>query len=844
MKQFLLLRRILIPCLFSLFIFILACTKDNNTNPNNQNVVSGVIKDEQDNPVPNATIEAINSGAAIQGLLAKDTTDEDGKFTLSGLPDNLNSIDLKISHEDFKTYQAKAATIIGKNDKKNFPVKILHEDSCCGKINLTVLKMSDSTPVNDAEVRLNRKDTLIRKSYTNSEGKLSFEFVCPGSYWFRIAKEGFKVIEQEFELKGCDTLNFTFYLIGADQQDSCCNGAIFFNVKDSTTGLPIPNVTLNLWKGSIKLGTYQTNGDGNYNFTKICQGEYQISLSKDGYVSQEFNFTMGCNDTVHFNKLMIPKDSCCNGKIKVIPKDKDTQEPLNGATVKLLKNGTLLSTKTVENGYALFGDLCDGIYRLSITKDGYNGIEFSDTLGCNGTQEVVKMMEKKQDSCCKGAIFFNVKDSTTGKPISNVTLNLWKGSTKLGTYQTNGDGNYNFTLICQGEYQISFSKDGYVSQEFNFTMGCNDSVHFNKLMVPTDTCCNGKIKVIPKDKDSQEPLNGATVKLLKNGTLLSTKTVENGYAIFEKLCDGIYRLSITKDGYNGVEFSDTLGCNGTQEVVKLMEKKQDSCCKGAIFFNVKDSTTGQPIPNVTLNLWKGSTKLGTYQTNGDGNYTFTLICQGEYQISFSKDGYVSQEFNFTMGCNDTVHFNKLMVPTDTCCNGKIKVIPKDKDSQEALNGATVKLLKNGTLLSTKTVENGYAIFEKLCDGIYRLNITKDGYNGVEFSDTLGCNQTQELVEEMQKKQSDTCCTAILKLKIIDNDTEQPISGAAMKVYIGDNLIKDATSNDEGWATVDGLCYPSTYNVKIMKDGYQTKVLDGITFPGCNLKSDTVRLIKQ
>ncbi|MBI5326184.1 MAG: hypothetical protein HZB41_13095 [Ignavibacteriae bacterium] len=928
--------RILLPILFLSFVFILACTKDNNTNPNDTNVIAGVIKDEQDNGVPNAIVEAINNGAAIQDLLSSDTTDEDGKFQLNNMPDDISKIDLKISHEDFKTMQAKASGFVGNHDRKDVPIRLLHDDSCCGQVTIRTFKHLDSSSLGGVEVRLNRGDKLIRKAYTNDQGILVFEHVCPGNYWLRLAKEGFKVIEKEFELNDCDTLDFSYFLLGHDENDSCCNGVINLTVLDSATQQPVNEATVRLWKGDHKLSEYKTNDVGMVKFRGICEGDYRLILNKYKYYEQVFELHMDCDDTLDLPRYLKPTDdSCCHGILKIYPTDKSDGQPLNGALVKLWKEGQVMAEKKSENGVAEFTVLCEGAYGLDIFFEGYQHIEFAAEIGCNETKEITKQMQSKAslDSCCRGVIEITVIDSAMNTPLPQVIVRLWKGDQKISEYKTNEDGKVIFREICEAEYGVSIHKEGWLTPEFSFKMNCNDTMRFERKMVPHTEPCQSQIKIYVKDKKNEQPLNGATVKMWKGDDFKGQKTVENGFVLFNELCAGRYVFDITKDGYSHNEFVVEISGNEIKEFTKFLESEHDSCCNGTIYFNAKDSATGLPINNLSVSLWKGNQKLSLYKTNEDGTVIFRFICEGEYKISYGNDYYKEGNFAFQMGCDDTVHFNKLLVMRDTCCRGIIKIMPKDKDNneplngaivklwhngtllyqktvdggfakfvelcegtyhltiskdhyvgdefditmtcnhvfeetrllqreqgqdsccqgqfhvfpkdkdtQDPLNGATVKIWKNGQLIGTKTVENGVAKFFELCEGNYVMDIIKEGYQHSEFEIELGCNQTKEVVKELQHNSADTCCTAVFKLKVIDNATELPIEGATVKVFLGDNLKKEGTTNAEGWVIFEGLCHPSTYNVHITKDGYQTKGFDGLYFPECAMKQETVRLV--
>ncbi|MGA2295955.1 MAG: carboxypeptidase regulatory-like domain-containing protein [FCB group bacterium] len=852
-------RRFIIPALFTLMLIAVAC-KENPTTPTNANTITGVLKDEQNNGVPNAILQVNSGTAAVAAKLSTDTTDEDGNYTLSGLPEDISTLDVTINHPDFKPVTSNLKKLTG-TAKTNCLIKVLHLDSCCGRIEITVYKQADSTPVYNAEFRLKRGTVLIRKAYTNESGKLVFEHVCLGDYNYRIAKDGLKVIEGSLNVPSCDSnaaYRNSFYM-ATNLADSCCNGQITFTAKDSVTNSPIANMDVKLWKGNQLLSDYKTGDNGQIIFTHICPGDYQISASNDHYKGIEFTFSMTCNDTVSYTKYFVLRsnsDSCCNGIIKVIPKDKNSGAILNGATVNLYQGDKLLQTKTVENGYALFNHICTGDYSLDILMAHYKHLEFAISMTCNDTLETTKSLEPEvnSDSCCHGQITFNVADSTTGNPLGQVLVKLYKSGTFLCQYTTGDKGQIIFTNICPGNYKITGDKDGYKELAFEFTMGCNDNQTFNKKMLKiqsADTCCKGVITFNVTDSTTGKPLSHVTVDLWKGNTKLSEYiTGDLGTVNFKQICEGEYKISASKDGYHAIDFTFTMGCNDNKTFNKAMlsSGNNDSCCNGVITFNVKDSTTGNPLGQVLVKLYKSGTFLCQYTTGDNGQIIFNHICPGNYKILGDKDGYKELAFEFTMGCNDNQTFNKVMAKnqnsSDSCCNGQYKIIPRDKSTNEVLNGAVVKIYQGDKLLATETVENGYALFTKLCKGSYNFDITYTHYTHIDFTDALECNQSKELTEYMQKEGGvDTCYTAELDLKIMKDGSDLVIPDAKVDIYLHDQLIQTVYSNNEGWAKALNLMAPATYAVHISKDGYVTKIVN-FTYTGCNTISETVKITKQ
>lgn len=995
-----------------------SCNDSTNTPTETKTEITGIISDEQENPVPNAVIEAYSAVTKSKSAKAQseetviytDTTDEDGNYTLRNLPEDLTMVEVRISHPDFKQFHDLIKNIMKNINNGKHPVLILHNDDCCGKMQLTVKDKTSGVPLKDVEIRLNRGKEIIRKAKTNADGYLEYTNICINSYWIRVAREGYKVIEQEINIENCDdpyqitlemtalgnepcckgiikvsaldadtkeiikgakvvlwsggkiiatkytesefaeftnlceglygvdisrdgykhiefnaelgcdeTLSFTQELLKND----CCLGVVNLLILDEKLQL-VEGVKVKLWSGSTVIREGFTDLEGGIAFDKICEGKYQISFMKDGFKGQEFNFEIGCNQTVDFTKTILKlDDDCCKGIIKVFPKDYESGEPLNGAKVILWKDGKAFRDRTVDGGVAGFDGLCQGVYVISIEKEGYNPLEFKVELGCNKTLEFEKKLIQKNEDCCKGIIKIYPKDNTSGEPLNGATVNLWKDGKLFRTTKViNGmagfdglcEGRYGvdviaeghkaiefvvelgcnetkefekklvladecckgvikvivrddktgelmkygvvklwqggkvikevkiseglaiFENLCEGKYGINISAEGYKGAEASVELGCNATKEIEKRLILSDDCCKGVIKVFPKDEQSGESLNGASVKLYKDGKLLETAKVVNGVAAFDGLCEGKYLVVVTAEGYKSIEFEIELGCNKTMEFVKKLAKN-DECCKGVIKVYPKDNDSNEPINGATVKLWKDG-KLFKEGKVVNGVAVFENLCEGRYEISIIAEGYKGIEFVQELGCNKTVEIVKKLLKNDECCKGKIKIYPKDNDTNEPLNGATVRLWKDGKLFKEAKVVNGVAIFENMCEGKYGVDVIAEGHKAIEFSVELGCNKVIELEKKLLKNED--CCKGIVKVFPKDFDTNLPLNGATVKIYLGGKLLETLTVV-EGKVIFDGLCQ-GNYVIVISKDGYDT--IEYQFELGCNKTLEQVKTLKK
>lgn len=737
---------------------IFSCSDTTNQTANDESNFSGILLDEQDIPIPNAIINIVKvsdgktSVLVQEQVIAVDTTDEDGNFEFKNLPTPLGSLKLRIIHQDFKIFEDYLLALFEKHPNRKLRLKLQHNDDCCGKIIIHTLG-PDSSSLGNVEVRLNKNREVVRKTKSNENGLVVFERVCSGSYWFRIAKDGFQVIEKEFNLQNCDTLEFTF-ILKRKEVDTCCRGVIGVEVKNQN-GEVLNGAIVKLRKNGSLLTTLTVNENKSVFFRELCPGTYSLLILKEGYKPIERNVTLECNDSV-FISAQMEIDTCCNSVLRVIIKNAEGQ-PISQAKVTIWKSGSKLGYYlTNDSGLVIFRELCKGTYAFDVQKEGYKSIEFSVEIGCSEEKEITKVLQRaEQDSCCNGVIKIFVKNSEE-QPIAQAIVSIWKDGKKLAYYSTNNDGYVVFRQLCPGKYSFDIKREGYKPIEFSIEIGCNEEKVITKILqkVETDSCCNGVAIIRVKDKSSESNINGAVVKLWKNGQIVNKGTTSEGLVVFKNICPGEYGISIQKDSYKVLEFALKFECNDTIEVTKFLESElKDTCCKGRVILYVKDSTSGNALGNVEVKLWKGNQKLAVQVTN----------------------------------------------------------------------------------------ESGKVVFENLCQGNYQFSITRSGYKGLEFNFELGCNETKEFVKYLARTK-DTCCTARLKLKVIDDSTGNPIIGARVWVRTEGVTVAERSTNSEGWAVVENLCAPKTYSIRVSAEGYQVSEFT-ITFQECNTIQETVRLRK-
>jgi hypothetical protein len=539
--------------LFGIFIFY-SCTNGPN-NPADEKTISGVLVDEQNHPVPYAIIDVYSTTTAISSDIAKDTSDEDGNYLIANLPDDISKLQVRITHQDFKTYEDNLSNF---KSKSKSPVILCHDDTCQGVINIFTWNKSDSTALSDVEIRMFRSGTLIRKALTEN-GKLTFTNVCPGKYIVRLYKPGFRLMYDSIDVNSADTMSFHFFMT---QVDSCCHGLIGVTVKDSASGNIIEGANVIVWNGSIQIGSKNTDNNGFVQFTDICEGDYVVRIAKDGYNLLYINpLHMKCNDTNISTQYLVKKiapDTCCTAVIEATVIDSLDSSPIEGATVYIFKTGgqTIQGT-TDKDGKFTATNLCaPATYTVKASKDGYlyKYVNVSYTACETKSVQIAIIKKADADSCCHGKFEVTVKDSANGDVLPSTLVHLYLGSTKAGTGYTDNNGYISFSNICPGDYTLRMQKDLYNLKYVNIHMNCNDTnistQYLSKKVVP-DTCCTAVIDVTVLDSADNTPIEGATVYIFKSGgqTIQGTTDADGKFTATNLCAPASYTVKAMKDGY-------------------------------------------------------------------------------------------------------------------------------------------------------------------------------------------------------------------------------------------------------------------------------------------------------
>ena len=317
--------------------------------------------------------------------------------------------------------------------------------------------------------------------------------------------------------------------------------------------------------------------------------------------------------------------------------------------------------------------------------------------------------------------------SIEGMGVDGVSVSLSNGASTA----TAGGGNYRFDNVEQGSYTITIS--GFPADaSFDATSapasigdtGGTVTVDFRGTYIRT-AAIMGTVTV------ENMGLGGVTVRLSGMGDAQMTTDDSGGYK-FDGLRAGTYSVEISGFEAGEVSFSSTSGA-ATVGVGETKVVTFDGTYVRTAGVQGQVSVDGEGLEGVTVTL-KGDDVDRTEITNAAGQYAFSMLKSGTYQVGIINPDPEDYEFETTSktatiatGETANVPFEGTLLRTAGIA-GRVSL-----DDGMGLDGVTVTLA--GAAEATATTSNGgqYA-FAGLAAGTYVLSISNPDANAYNFAD--------------------------------------------------------------------------------------------------------------
>jgi len=576
---------------------------------------------------------------------------------------------------------------------------------------------------------------------------------------------------------------------GLGQTDSSNPGLSGVTVSlETTSGGSVTNAS----GGTVSSTT--TNSSGNYSFTNLNPGTYQVVVTQPTGYSLEGSTTSTWSTLVNAPGSYTTVNEGVYQPASMSGTVSYGSGGLSGVTIYLMDtNGNVLSTTSASNGtYSFSDDLAPGLYELEmVAPSGYvfNGTSniLSNFITIGSDQSLTGQNATAYSSTAATSITGTVFSDAdgTGIPYSSnpnlsgitVTLETTSGGSVTnasgGTVSyttTNSSGVYTFSNLNPGSYQVVVTAPtGYVAES---TYGTSET--FAAVAPGTGSTVNGPMiqdggfsgNVSENNGFGETAIYDASVVLqdASGDTVASTTTDSSGNFSLSNIVPGIYTSVFTApSGYilNGSSntWSETVdidsGVTNSGNNISAYSSMMSTSISGTVVIDNDGSNyndgTNPGISGVTVTLLQGTTTISSTTTNSSGNYSFNFISPGTYTVQVSEPSGYSLEGSSTSTYSVSVSAPGPVTTADEAVyqtgtlGGTVSV-----SGGSGLSGVAVTLYDTNfdQIATTTTVSGGTFSFTGIVPGTYFMvyaapsGYVLDGSSNTLFNTvTVGSDQT-------------------------------------------------------------------------------------------------------
>ena len=721
-----------------------------------------------------------------------------------------------------------------KNKKKIGELKLYKTDEETGK------------PLQYAKYRIQGPNGYDVEIQTDKDGIIHVDFAEYGKYTVQEieAPEGYVLNDKIWEIDV--TEHKQVYEIRATNR--VAQGKVIIDKVDDI-GQPVPNATFEIKRQDgeyTKQGT--TDDNGHLEFNKVPWGRYQLKeiSAPDGYVLDPSarDFVLD-KDQQEFKYQYVNRR--IKGQLIITKIDKDTKQPLKGATFEIKKGNTLIQTVTTDDtGVAKLDQLPYGEYTV-IEKEAPPGYLLNTTpQKINIVQDAEIYHVTFENKAGKGNIEITKTEDGSGRKLAGAEFAIWdKSMAQVDTVVTGESGVGVSSSLPVGTYYVQETRapEGYVIDPKMHTVVIGEEGRVIKYSMPNKQIL-GKVKIKKVDAVTGTTLEGVEFKIYDKAnpdvvvdTLI---TDEFGMATSKELPFGDYIIkeSKTPNGYFPLVKDYEFKIDRHDKVVEFTIENKPILVD--VIVNKTGETTGKALPGAVFQLKKngeimnfkvGTQVISSLTTDSQGKIKFPQkLGVGKYELIEIKapSGYLSAKpvkFEITA---DSVKENPngiVINVKDKEIKGDVKLVKVDEDTGKPMPNITFELFdKNDNSLGKYTTdENGVIEVKDLEYGEYYFKEVSKPHGYVEDTEkiyfmiqkdgqTITLNKTNKLID------------GDVELTKVDIDTGETLSGVTFKLVNANTneVVGTYTTDSTGKFRVNDLPFGKYYIKEIQGlEGYES-----------------------
>lgn len=528
-------------------------------------------------------------------------------------------------------------------------------------------------------------------------------------------------------------------------------GTVSGTVTDSVTGLGIAGVNVTLQNGPFSSVGTSTDLDGNYGFTDVAFGNYQVVFFVSaGYTPQfatVFLEVSALSPDADADMAFTPFASGTSAIVGVVTDSQsglpiDAWLSLSGVDVAYSGNAA------AWGGSYGFTGLAAGTYSYSVSANGYVG-QFGQVTISEATETTLNLSLIPRNASITGRV-----TDPDGNGIPGLWVNAFAPEIGGGGGETDADGYYTIAELGPGEYQVSLggSPTPWVAQEVSVTAVANEAVVKDIVMVArTSSQIFGAVF-----DQNHYGIKGICIDLLDAATGAVVDSVESWVdAVFGwgEVADGTYTLhledcaldrpriygSIYLGGGTSLGDAETFTIHHPADDIRIDDIFLVGPETGSIIVSARDSVTGDPVIGFTATMNFDGDDYQLEDWTGSGDLPLDHLLFGEYGFQVSAPGYLQSDLS-VVTIDSTTPYQMIEVDLiqGTATSGSITISVRDEATGDPIGN-----VKGYYVLDHRHHKfadaDGTFTTSNLAFGTYSFVIDAPGYHRATVPVTISAN---------------------------------------------------------------------------------------------------------
>lgn len=740
------------------------------------------------NPLPGSiqgTVRAAGGGAVASAevrlndttgvLLRQTATNASGQYFFTGLtPSQYN---VTVTADGFQS--ASSGAVVGPNETETVPF-ILQPNPATIRGIVTDLN-GDPIPGVLVEV-LNEAGIVTANTTTNGAGQYTVDQLAFGTYRVRFSEPDFQtqILGVTLSPGEIETLN------AALTPDP---GRLTGTVTDSGTGRPLVGTSVRVVNSAgISVAAVMTGPDGSFDINSLAPGAYTVTVSADGFGSQNIGAEIAPGETTVLNSSLSRLAGTLTG---VVTNTGGT--PVRGALIEVYSNNVLTASAiTDDNGSYTISNLSPGSYTVVSSAAGFS----TDTTGAvienNRITTVISTLQPNPGTLT-GRVTTN-----SGLPIPGAALTVRESNSDVVVSRTVTDdnGNYVVSNLQPGNYAVTAAADDFQLENSGVIINSGQVSTVNFSLSPNPATITGTII----NEATGEPIVGAAIEVrildLNGNQIAATFSDTNGTYTIQNLAPGTYTVVVSAPDFQTNSASVTLTAGETENVSIGLRPSP-----GGITGSIVNASTGTGISGAVVRVTDANGFLiVSVLTDSEGNYQINGLAPGNYNVNASAESFQQGITGAIVQPNITTVINIGLAENPGTISGTVT---------PAIAGASIQLFTADNIFagSTSATPQGAFRFDNLKPGQYILRASAPNFSASVVGATVLANQTTIVIIDLQPNPASVSGQVI-------STAGEPISNAFVRVLDANETVIGTGATDLGGSYAIGNLPPGTFSVVV------------------------------